>query len=82
MPKGDKYIGLTNYLKGKMVNNIIMSFSDIEEQVGAILPDSAYKHREFWSNSRSHSVAFGWMDAGYKTVSVDFKGKQVKFEKE
>ncbi|WP_268055874.1 hypothetical protein [Clostridium estertheticum] len=43
MPKGDKYIGLPNYLKGKKESNIIISFSDIEEPVGAELPSSAYK---------------------------------------
>ncbi|MCB2339091.1 DUF7662 domain-containing protein [Clostridium estertheticum] len=82
MPKGDKYVGLTNYLKGKKENHSIMSFSDIEEQVGAELPGSAYKYREFWSNSYSHSVAFGWLDAGYKTISVDFKENHVTFYKE
>lgn len=81
MPKGDKYIGLTNYLKGRKESNIIMSFSDIEAQVGAELPSSAYKYREFWSNSYSHSVAFGWLNAGYKTVSVDFKEEYVTFDK-
>ena len=81
MPKGDKYIGLTNYLKDKMVSFIIMTFYEIENQIWDILPESAYKHRAFWSNTYTHSVAFGWLEAGYKTTSVDFKNKQVTFEK-
>ncbi|MBU3174893.1 hypothetical protein KPL47_00765 [Clostridium estertheticum] len=81
MPKGDKCIGLTNYLKGNMVISITMSFGEIEKQVGDTLPDSAYKYREFWSNTRTHSVAFGWLEAGYKTIAVDFKNQQVTFER-
>lgn len=81
MPKGDKYIGLTNYLKNKTISSIIMSFSEIEKQIGDTLPESAYKHRAFWSNTHTHSVAFGWLEAGYKTISVDFKNQQVAFER-
>lgn len=80
MPRGDKYIGLTNYLKGKMVSPVIMSFSDIEKQIGDTLPDSAYKYREFWSNTRNHSVALGWLEAGYKTIAVDLENKKITFE--
>lgn len=81
MPKGDKYIGLIEYLLNKKVNSIIMSFNEIEEQIGGSLPDSAYKHRAFWSNTNSHSVAFGWLEAGYKTISVDFENQRVTFER-
>lgn len=82
MPKGDKYIGLTNYLKNETESVIAMSFSEIEKQVGDKLPTSAYKHRAFWSNTLTHSVAFGWLDAGYKTISVDFDKQLVTFKKE
>jgi hypothetical protein len=81
MPKGDKYIGLTNYLKNIALSSISMSFNDIEKQIGDTLPESAYKHRAFWANTRYHSVAFGWLDAGYKKVSVDFINQQITFEK-
>ena len=47
MPKGDKYIGLTNYLRDKSDSSIIMSFSEIEIQVGNTLPASAHKRRAF-----------------------------------
>ena len=81
MPKGDKYIGLTNYLKGKIVDSLTMSFNEIEKEIGDKLPLSAYEYREFWSNTRTHSVAFGWLEAGYKTIKVDFKSHQVTFER-
>lgn len=81
MPKGDKYIGLTNYLRDKRDSSIIMSFSEIEIQVGNTLPTSAHKHRAFWSNTFTHSVAFGWLNAGYRTVSINFKDQYVTFNK-
>lgn len=81
MPKGDKYIGLTNFLKNRALSSIIMSFDEIEKQIGDKLPESAYKYRAFWSNTYTHSVAFGWLQAGYKTISIDFKKQQVTFEK-
>lgn len=81
MPKGDKYIGLTHYLREKNDGSIIMAFSEIETQIGDILPASAHKHRAFWSNTLTHSVAFGWLNAGYKTISVDFKDQYVTFKK-
>lgn len=80
MPKGDKYIGLTNYLIGLKVEQVTLSFSEIENIISDALPPSAYKHRAFWSNSRSHSVAYGWLDAGYKTVNVDFLNNKVDFQ--
>lgn len=82
MPKGDKYIGLKNYLKSKNESLITMSLDAIENQIGDELPASAYKHRAFWSNTPTHSIAFGWLGTGYKTISVDFKMRLVTFEKE
>ncbi len=81
MPKGDKYVGLANYLKGRNDSSIIISFTEIEKLIGDILPASAYKHRAFWSNTRTHSVAFGWIDTDYKTDSVDFINKHVTFKR-
>lgn len=82
MPKGDKYIGLANYLKTKTESTIIMTFHEIEKLIDTTLPKSAYKHRAFWSNTLSHSVAYGWLDSGYKTESVDFVNQQVTFVRE
>lgn len=66
MPKGDKYINLTNYLKNINEENVKMSFKDIENLLGEKLCDSAYKYSKFWSNTESHSIYFGWFNAGYK----------------
>lgn len=82
MPKGDKYIGLVKYLKFKSTSNVMLSFTEIEKLIGDTLPASAYKHRAFWSNTRTHSVAFGWLDADYRTSTVNFTNKTVAFIKQ
>lgn len=81
MPKGDKYIGLTRYLEGCGKDELILSFVQIENLIGDTLPQSAYDHRAFWSNTNTHSVAFGWMDAGYKTTTVDFGNRLVTLKR-
>ena len=82
MPKGDKYIRLINYLNNRTESFVAISFKEIEKQVGDKLPTSAYRHRAFWSKTLTHSVAFGWLDAGYKTNSIDFNMQLVTFKKE
>lgn len=81
MPKGDKYTGLTNYLKQCGKDCVTLTFSEIEGFIGDDLPPSAYKHDAFWSNSRTHSVAFGWLDAGYQTTNRNLKNMQITFER-
>lgn len=81
MPKGDKYVGLTRYLEGCGIDELTLSFDQIENLIGDTLPQSAYDHRAFWSNTKTHSVAFGWMDAEYKTTNVDFSNKLITFKK-
>lgn len=82
MPKGDKYVGLTSYLKHCGKDSITLSFSEIEGKMGDTLPSSAYKHKAFWSNSRTHSVAFGWLDADYRTVAINLENKVITFAKQ
>lgn len=81
MPKGDKYINLTNYLKNINEENVKMSFKDIENLLGEKLCDSAYKYSKFWSNTESHSIYFCWFNAGYKKKFVDMRQQMIIFEK-
>ncbi len=67
MPKGDKYLELTKYLEKAESFNVEITFKEIEKIVGFRLPDSAYVHIPWWSNTESHSQAHSWMNAGYYT---------------
>ena len=77
-----KYFRFTDYLKKSNKNYIRISFEEIENILGFKLPSSAYNHSAFWSNSRSHSLAASWLNAGYKNVKTDLFEKYVEFKKE
>lgn len=81
MAKGQSFIGLTAYLEKCGKDEIKLSFSDVERILGFQLPDSAYLHQSYWSNSESHPIASGWLNAGYLSQHVDMKGQTVEFVK-
>ncbi len=81
MAKGQSFIGLTAYLEKCGKDEIKLSFSDVERILGFQLPDSAYLHQPYWSNSGSHPIASAWMNAGYLSQHVDMKGHTVEFVK-
>ena len=81
MAKGDKYIALTTYLEKSNQDIVKMSFKEIESILGERLPESAYKYPALWSNSESHSIAFGWMDAGYMSQNISIANQTVEFAK-
>lgn len=79
MPKGDKYIALTSYLKRYGQDEISMTFSEIEKVLGFELSKSAYTYPAQWANSESQSFAYGWLDAGYLTRNVNIPAQTVEF---
>ena len=71
MPKGDKYLGLKNFLNKRNEEMLILTFEEIENIIERKLPKSAYKHPgPWWSNNYDHSQAIAWIDAGYQTDFV------------
>ena len=82
MPKGDKFIALTAYLEKCGKDEIKMSFSEIDRIIGFRLPDSAYAYPAQWSNSESHSLACGGLNAGYLTRQVNMPEQTVEFVRE
>jgi len=81
MPKGDKYIGLAEFLEKRNEQELSLSFKQIERLIGDSLPLSAKIHRAFWSNTKTHSVAYGWIHTDYRTNNVDFENELVTFKK-
>ncbi len=78
---GEKYFKFTDYLKNSNQNFIRLSFEEIENILGFKLPSSATNHQAFWSNSRSHSFACSWLNAGYKNIGFDLINKYAEFRK-
>lgn len=77
-----KYEPLSQFLETLKHPTHRMSFSEIERILGFKLPKSAYEHQAWWSNNDTgHSHARAWLELGWRTESVDLKGRQVSFER-
>jgi len=79
-PPSKKYRLLSDYLYNSEHSRISLSFGDLEQILGFELPPSAYKYREFWANTKSHSIALSWLGVGFETVEVDVRKKLIVFE--
>ncbi len=71
------------YLHGqKRRMSIPMTFREIERIIGTKLPQSASKHRAWWSNNPTNNVmTAAWLKAGYRTRNVDMEDHKLVFEK-
>jgi hypothetical protein len=74
-----KYDPLYQHLKASELS-LELTFADVEEILGFKLPPSARKHEAWWSNSGgSHVQSYAWLNAGYRTESVDVPRGTVRF---
>ena len=80
MPKGDKYIALTNFLEKCNDDKVTLSIEEINKIVGGTLLASAYKYREAWNDGHGGSLSFAWLNAGY-SARQNFRTKEVTFTK-
>jgi hypothetical protein len=77
-----KYEPLTKFLRNQAVNEVQMTFAQIERVIDANLPPKAQKHRAWWSNSPSNSVMTkAWLDAGFRSEQVDMQGRKLVFRR-
>jgi hypothetical protein len=70
-----KYEPLEIYLAGlsPSMTEISLSFREIEDIIGASLPNSAHVYREWWANQADLSTrpqAKAWIDAGFEVEAV------------
>jgi RimJ/RimL family protein N-acetyltransferase len=63
-----KYDKLRDYLRAQRISEMVMTFRQIEDIVGAPLPNSAVRP-QWWENERNpHTTRpqrIAWRDAGY-----------------
>lgn len=63
-----KYDPLRRFLRRQRLDVVEMSFTDIERQIGALLPKSAQRP-QWWANEASDATAHvqcrAWREAGY-----------------
>lgn len=67
-----KYLNLYNSLITVDTQCITYTFSEINELIFPnCLPTTAYSYpSQWWENSRSHTQANAWLDAGFKVSGV------------
>ena len=76
-----KYDPLERYLSAQPENGCTLTFSQIEEIIGAPLPPSARRHRSWWGNDSTHVQALTWMGAGWTTEPPRLDEEIVKFRR-
>jgi hypothetical protein len=78
-----KYDGLAGHLKFRsaFTNVVTLSFARIDGLIGSNLPMSAYRDKEWWSNSPSSVHAKSWLDAGWEVQDANLAEGCVVFKK-
>ena len=75
-----KYTPLNTFLAARKMDEVPMTFTEIENVIGQPLPPAAFKHRPWWSNNPTNNVMTrAWLDAGYKTERVDMAARRLTF---
>jgi hypothetical protein len=77
-----KYAPLTGFLRKQPLDEVPMTFAQIERVIEVKLPPKARRHHAWWSNSPSDSVITkAWLDAGFRSEQVDIKGRKLVFRR-
>ena len=79
-PFESKYIPLANYFKACNQTEITLTYEQIENIIGHILPNAAYLSSSWWKKTKAPALHyFAWMDSGYQVKDVQL-GKEVVFQ--
>jgi hypothetical protein len=78
-----KYLLLYNYLNNRYADNVVLTFSEIEDLLGFSLPDQARQDPAWWTDPRvaagpNHSDS--WTLAS-RTAAPDLRARTVAFER-
>ena len=81
---GGRYAALADWLQSQpgKVDQLQLTFNQIEEIIGADLPASARGHRAWWANdSVGHTHSQLWLDAGWRTTYISLSEGRVTFSR-
>lgn len=76
------YLSILLAKAARFRSKITMRFAEIEDIIGDKLPDSAYKHRHWWSNIRNRAPSESWLTVGWRVEEVNLKEEKVTFVRE
>jgi hypothetical protein len=81
-----KYSPLGTYLLESKSDLIELSFAEIEEILGFLLPGTARRHSAWWANEKGvesrHVQAASWISAGFTVKKISLKDRSVLFERD
>jgi hypothetical protein len=79
-----EYQPLYKYLEARFADVVVLTFGQIEDLVGHVLPDQAYVDHAWWRNDgESGSVsaqAIAWVRA-HRVASANLAARTVRFER-
>jgi hypothetical protein len=79
-----KYAPLHEYLANRYADNVVLTFAQIEDLLGAALPDTARARHEWWTSTDSventSSCSDAWILAG-RTARPNLRARTVAFER-
>lgn len=76
------YSPFTNFIKSQKNDSISCTFKQIEQILGKSMPNSAYKHLAWWSNSPTHPLMKEVLGVGWMSKKPDLDKKMVSFYKD
>ena len=79
--RASRYEPLRRHLANQAETVVTMTFAEIEDILGAPLPESARRYRPWWANEKAgtHVHARAWLDASRRTANVDLTNRTVEF---
>jgi hypothetical protein len=77
-----KYRDLWVWLVEQKVDEVTVTFSDVEQILGFKLPPSSREHLPHWHGYKGSAVARAIIDAGFRSRNVDLAGERLTLVRE
>ena len=76
-----RYFALARFLDAEPRHAVRLSFTTVEDVLGAPLPHSARHHRAWWGNTTGNRPvqANGWLAVGWRVSAVNLSAEHVTF---
>jgi len=84
IPVPAEYLPLHKYLDNRFADTVVLTFREIEDLLGARLPDLASRQNDWWANDAADSPAspqsLSWTQAS-RTAEPNLRARSVRFER-
>ena len=79
-----EYLLLYNYLENRYANTVVLTFAQIEDLLGFVLPEQARLHQEWWTNAMKNPASSNYADSwilARRTATPNLAAQIVVFER-